>query len=182
MTHEQLNAYKAKWDPSLYLPSCTIPVLFYIGTNDGAFPLDIWQRSAMLTRGRNMLCIPISSEHGHIWNQQEIFAFADAIARNGKSLLQIGKAEIAGGLAVAEIFMVSDSSRRSASALPAIGNSLLIYTPDTCDWQHRQWRSIPAKRKEGRVFSELPPGTRAFYFNITDERGLTFSSAFKEKL
>jgi dienelactone hydrolase len=181
MTDQQLKAYKAKWDPSLYLPGCTIPALFYIGTNDGAFPLDIWQRSARLTRGRKILCIPVSSEHGHIWNQPEIFAFADAVIGNGNPLIQISEAEIAGGQAVAKVTVTYDPTLHSPSKIPGIVYSVLVYTTDTCDWQHRQWHSVPAKQKEGKVFSELRPGTKAFYFNITDERGLTFSSGYTEK-
>jgi dienelactone hydrolase len=177
MSPDQLRAYKSKWDPSIYLPDCEIPALFYVGTNDGSFPLDIWQKSALLIKGKRMLCIPVTSEHGHIWNQKEIFAFADAVARNGKPLIQIGKADVVNGIAAAEISMYSDSSGLSIS--PAYGIKF-IYTRDTCDWQHRKWQSIPAKLKDKRVFSELPPMTKAFYFNISDKQGLTFSSAYKE--
>lgn len=174
MSDDQLRAYKSKWDPSIYLPDCKIPTLFYIGTNDGAFPLDIWQKSALLIKGKRMLCMPVNSEHGHIWNQKEIFVFADAVAKNGRPLLEIGKAEIVYGIATAEISMCSIFPDSLVSAIQ------LIYTKDTCDWQHRQWQSIPAKLKDKRVFSELPPMTKAFFFNITDKQGLTFSSAYKE--
>lgn len=174
MSNDQLNTYKSKWDPSIYLPNCKIPTLFYIGSNDPAFPLDIWQKSALLIKGKIMLCIPISSEHGHIWNQKEIFAFADAVARNGRPLLQIGNAEIVDGIATAEIFMCSDSLDSFISSIQ------FVYTKDTCDWQHRKWQSIPAKLKNKIALCELPPLTKAFYFSITDNHGLTLSSAYKE--
>jgi dienelactone hydrolase len=174
MSNDQLSTYKSKWDPSIYLPDCKIPTLFYIGSNDGAFPLDIWQKSALLIKGKRMFCIPVNSEHGHIWNQKEIFAFADEVARNGRPLLQIGNAEIVDGIATAEISMYSNSQDSFVSAIQ------LVYTKDTCDWQHRKWQSIPAKFENKTALCELPPLTKAFYFSITDNHDLTFSSAYKE--
>jgi dienelactone hydrolase len=168
MSDTELKAYKAKWDPSNYLPACSIPVLGYVGSNDPAFPLDIWQKSMLLTKGRRMLCIPISNQHGHIWNQKEIFAFADAVVRNGKPLIRIGEARLLNGIVSAA---VSDS---------VIDKMLLCFTRDTCDWQHREWHTTPATMKDGRVYSTLPEGATACYFNITDERGLVFSSAYIE--
>ncbi len=176
MTDDQLRAYKSKWDPSLYLPDCKTPSLFYIGSNDGAFPLDIWQKSAMLVQGKKALSIPVTNEHGHIWNQKEIFAFADAVVRNGKPLLEIGKPEIIDGMASAEIAMGSGFLGASVAAVSAIQ---LVYTRDTDGWQQRKWQTVPAKIKGKKVVSALPPSTTAFYFNITDKEGRTFSSFYK---
>ncbi len=174
MSEEQLKAYKSKWDPSIYLPDCKIPSLFYIGSNDGSFPLDIWQKSAMLIKGKRILCIPNNSEHGHIWNQKEIFAFADAVAANGKPLLQIGKTEIVNDVAIVEFPICSNSPDSFVSDIQ------LLYTKDTCDWQHRKWQSITAKIENNKALCKLPPMTSAFYFNIKDKQGLTFSSGYKE--
>ncbi len=173
MTPDQLRAYKSKWDPSVYLPGCEIPALFYIGSNDGAFPLDIWQKSALLVKGRRMLCIPVTAEHGHIWNQKEIFAFADAITGKGRPLPDIGKAVIADGYASAGISGDGDLRVSRFTAM-------LVYTMDTCGWQNRKWQSVPAEVKANRVSQKLPPETTAFYFNVTDQEGLTFSSAYEE--
>ena len=173
MTDGQLSAYKHKWDPSLYLPNCKIPTLFYIGTNDPAFPLDIWQKSALLVKEK-MLSIPISTEHGHIWNQKEIFAFADAVAGDDNHLLQIGNTKIADDIASAEISNCSDTLNCFISSVQ------LVYTKDTGSWQFRKWQSLPAALKRNIAICELPPLTKACYFNITDNHGLTFSSAYKE--
>lgn len=173
MTPDQLAAYKSKWDPSLYLPNCKIPTLFYVGSNDGAFPLDIWQKSAMLVNGKRALSIPVTSEHGHIWNQKEIFAFADAVVRNGKPLLEIGKPEIKDGVAGAAI------SISSGSAASRVAVARLVYTQDAGNWQQRKWQVAPARVKDKKVLSELPSSATAFYFNVTDKDGLTFSSFYK---
>ncbi|MEO5997079.1 MAG: acetylxylan esterase [Chitinophagaceae bacterium] len=173
MTPGQLMNYKSKWDPSLYLPNCTIPTLFYIGSNDGAFPLDIWQKSALLVKGTRALCIPVSSEHGHIWNQKEIFAFADAVVKNGSPLLQVGEAKIINGMAMVDISIFTTSRELPVSTIE------LVYTKDTCNWQARKWLSIPGRLKDNTAFVELPPLTTAFYFNITDKQGLRFSSPYK---
>lgn len=174
MTENQLKAYKSKWDPSVYLPYCEIPALFYIGSNDGAFPLDIWQKSALLSGGRRVLCMPVTSKHGHIWDQEELFAFADAVTGKGSPLLQIGEVKEEDGLAAVELSMDAESGEISVSS------ARLEYTRDTCDWQHRKWESIPATLKDKTVSAELPPMTKAFYFNVTDNRGLTFSSSYRD--
>jgi hypothetical protein len=145
MTPDQLMAYKSKWDPSVYLPGCEIPALFYIGSNDGAFPLDIWQKSALLARGRRMLCIPVTAEHGHIWNQKEIFAFADAVTGKGRPLPDIGKAVIADGYASAGISGAGD-----------LQNSLLVMLFEN---SHFNIFTISALRPAGLTssFITLPP-------------------------
>lgn len=102
MTPAQLSAYKNKWDPSNYLSNCTVPMLWYTGSNDGSFSLDVWQKSAMLTRGPKMLCIPVTAEHGHYWNQKEIFAFANAIVNNNP-LMQIGAVQLKNNMATVNV-------------------------------------------------------------------------------
>jgi dipeptidyl aminopeptidase/acylaminoacyl peptidase len=52
------------FDPSRYLPQCSMPVLFVNGTNDFAYPLDSYQKSYRLVRDR-ALCITINMPHGH---------------------------------------------------------------------------------------------------------------------
>src|SRR5439155_22684356 len=40
MTPEQRKRWTTLWDPSVYLPAVTMPILFVNGTNDFAYPLD----------------------------------------------------------------------------------------------------------------------------------------------
>ncbi|HRO48429.1 acetylxylan esterase [Agriterribacter sp.] len=166
MTAAQLNAYKAKWDPSLYIPSSTVPSLWYIGSNDGSFSLDIWQRSVSLAKTPPLLCIPVTSEHGHIWNQPEIFAFADMMVKDGKKMMQITNNPIQKNIVAVEI--VSETT---------LSKAVLCYTADAGVWQSRNWIQLPAQFNKNGASAILPADAQAYYFNITDANNLRFSSA-----
>ena len=166
MTPGQLNAYKTKWDPSLYIPSSTVPSLWYIGSNDGSFPLNIWQRSVSLVKAAPLLSIPITSEHGHIWNQPEIFAFADMMVKGGKKLMQITNNPIRKNIVTAKI--VSETT---------LSKAVLCYTADAGVWQSRNWVQLPATLNKDQALAVLPGDAKAYYFNVTDANNLRFSSA-----
>lgn len=165
MTPEQLHAYKTKWDPSLYIPFAKMPALWYVGSNDGAFPLDIWQKSVSLNSSERYLSIPVTNEHGHLWNQPEVFAFADQVAKHAKPLIKTGTPSLRKN--IVEVAVDKET---------AISKAILCYTTDTGNLQPRKWLQAPARIKETMVSARLPAGATAFYFNITDERTLTTSS------
>ncbi|MFT3705458.1 MAG: acetylxylan esterase [Agriterribacter sp.] len=168
MTPSQLDAYKTKWDPSLYIPYAKMPVLWYIGSNDGSFPLNIWQKSAQLGKSPRYMSIPVTSEHGHIWNQPEIFAFADMVVKKGKLLVDINSP-----------ILQKNTASVIINNTVAIKKAVLCYTEDTGDWQNRKWLQIPAVvAKKNKVSAPVPKNVTAFYFNITDDRKLTLSSSY----
>lgn len=169
MTEEQLHAYKTKWDPSLYIPYTKMPVLWYNGTNDGAFPLDIWKKSIALDTAQKYLSVPVTSEHGHIWNQPEIFAFADMVTKKEKAFIQVGTAYLQNNTATVRI----KGNNKNTKAV-------LCYTTDTTNWQNRKWQIISAQVKNGVVTAKLPAMSTAFYFNVTDNRNITLSSPYLE--
>lgn len=167
MTATQLESYKTKWDPSIYIPYAKMPVLWYTGSNDGAFPLNIWQKSVQAGRSSRFMCIPVTSEHGHIWNQPEIFAFADMVAKKGKALMTINSP-----------LLQKNTASVTVSNVGVIKKAVVCYTEDTGYWQNRKWLQIPATVKKNRVSMLIPKNTTAFYFNLTDERKLSLSSSY----
>ncbi|RBL89564.1 alpha/beta hydrolase family protein [Chitinophaga flava] len=168
MTPKQLQAYKQKWDPSIYLPSSQVPTLWVTGTNDPAFPLDIWQQSALLGKGPRLLSMTITSKHGHKWEQSEIFAFASKIVRGEQTTLPANSATvIKGSTAVAEL-----------SGKYQIEKAVLCFTTDSSNWQKRSWQSVTATVDKKGVSAVIPAGTTALYFNITGKDSLTFSTPF----
>ena len=54
---------RARWienfDPSRYLAGVRCPVLFVNGTNDGAYPLDSYQKSYQLVTSPRTLCVTV---------------------------------------------------------------------------------------------------------------------------
>ena len=169
MTEDQLNAYKTKWDPSLYIPYTQMPVMWYNGSNDGSFPLDIWKKSVALDTAQKYLCIPVTNEHGHIWNQPEIFAFADMIVKKGRAFIHAEAAYLQNNTATLRI----KGNNKNTKAV-------LCYTADTGNWQNRKWQMLSAQVKNGLVTAKLPSMSTAFYFNITDDHIITLSSPYME--
>ena len=58
----------------------------------------------------------------------------------------------------------------------------LNFTRDSGAWQKRRWEAIPAGLEESRATATLPEGTRAYYFNLYDERECVVSSEHAECL
>jgi pimeloyl-ACP methyl ester carboxylesterase len=170
MTDKEFHSYITKWDPSLYLPNSKIPSLWIKGTNDPWFPMDIWQKSLESVKGPVFMRVPIRLKHAHIWNEKEIYAFADAVVNGGTPLAKVGN-----------VGYDSANAKVSVESKTKLTNAELCYTKDSGVWENRFWQSVPAKiLGDGKVSASIPPDTKAFYFNITDERGLTVSSKYTD--
>jgi dienelactone hydrolase len=156
------------WDPAAYLPRARMPFLWVTGTNDLAYPLPSHQKSYRLTSGTRVLSIRRNMPHAHGGpgeNPKEIHAFADSIVKGGPPLSRVGIAESDGVTAR----VVFDSSRPVVAAQ-------LLYTRDDGAWTDRHWESAPARLEGKAAAAVLPPGTTAWYFNVTDDRDLIISS------
>ena len=82
----------AWWDPSVYLGSAEMPMLWVTGSNDFAYTLNALQPSYRLPRGPRTLCIRLRMPHGHGGageNPEEIRVFADSILKGGSPLPRI---------------------------------------------------------------------------------------------
>ena len=157
---------KQRWienfEPSRYLGQVQCPMLFMNGTNDFAYPLDSYQKSYNLVKSPVTLCIRINRGHGHIWTFPEVDAFINSHVNKGAPLLKIGPTEVAGDKATA---IISGPGRAVKVQL------------DYADAKERVWNSIPAE-VNGKFVSANLPALRPiiFYFNVTDERGLSISN------
>ncbi|MGH9629704.1 MAG: alpha/beta hydrolase family protein [Bryobacteraceae bacterium] len=168
---ERAKKWLSLWDPSVYLPSAKMPMLWVTGTNDFAYPLTSLQKSYRLPGGERTLCIRVRMKHNHPdgASPEEIAAFADAIFREGVPLPQIVKSAPGSVEYKSEVRVVKAE---------------LNYTKDEGRWQDRKWVSVPAHldtkigrdTKAGRAEARVPSGATASYINLFDERGLVVSS------
>jgi len=162
----QAPQWVAWWEPSHYLTRCRVPMLWVSSPTDFAYPLDSVQKSYRAAPGPHVMSIRVGLPHTHgdpSEKNAEVAAFADAILRGGKPLARIKS--VAPGLV-------------TFSSVTRIVSATLNFTADTGPWDKRQWQTIPAKLDEtaGTVTAAIPPATRQYYFNLTDERGLVVSS------
>ena len=169
---EGADRWMSWWDPSVYLGSAEMPMLWVTGSNDFAYTMNALQRSYRLPKGSRQLCIRLRMPHGHGGageNPEEIRFFADSILKNGDSLPTITASGRDGG----RVWAAYD-------AKVPVAKAELNYTKDSGRWQDRKWESIAADLTEGQVAANLPEGARVYYFNLFDQRGCVASTEHEE--
>jgi dienelactone hydrolase len=177
-TLEKMGPAKARewldlWDPRHYLKGATTPMLWVSGTNDFAYPFPALQKSYRLPQAAHTLCITLRMPHGHGpagENPQAIHAYADAFLKEGVPL---------------PIITTQGHEKTTAwitfTAKTAVTKAELLYTKDTGPWQKRLWQTMPAKIGDDyKISAPLPVGTKVYFFNLIDERGLVVSSEHVE--
>jgi dienelactone hydrolase len=175
MPPEKATRWLDQWDPRHYLKDATTPMLWVTGTNDFAYPFPALQKSYRLPKGDRTLSITLRMPHGHPPGQtpEIIHAYADGFF-NGAAPLP----KIAGP--------TRDASTGTASAAfttkTTAAKAELLYTRDTGPWQKRAWVAQAAELDAGtgKISAPLPDGVKAYYFNLTDDRGLTVSTEHEE--
>jgi len=169
----QADRWMALWDPSVYLGQAEMPLLWVTGSNDFAYTMNALQRSYRLPKGPRTLCIRLRMPHGHGGpgeNPEEIRVFADSILKGGTPLA-----------------VITGSGRNGTNAWVTftaknpVVRAELNYTKDAGRWQDRKWESIPAQRTDDKLSAGVPAGTKAFYFNLFDQRGCVVSTEHEER-
>lgn len=167
----------AQFEPLLYLPGTKARVLWMSSANDFAYPLNSLQKSYQALTAPVTLRVMPDMPHGHEygWNPEEVYAFADSVCRGGKPLLQISAERAEAGGAASVAYAGPDALKKAE----------LCYTLDRGDWMKRKWRTSeipfdPAEAKNGVyrgvIKAAIPAGATAYFFNLTDTRGLLTSS------
>ncbi|MFZ2655962.1 MAG: acetylxylan esterase [Victivallales bacterium] len=162
------------WDPSSYLSQVKMPMLWVDGSNDAFYPLNALQKSYRLPSGPRTLAVRLRMPHGHGGpgeKPKEIYAFAESFLNHGTPLAQIKKQGRDGNRVWAEF-----------ESLSPITKAELNFTKDEAPWNNREWNSTSAEMDvaKGQVSAVLPEGTKVYFFNLTDERGLMVSTEHVE--
>ena len=172
LSPQQAEDWLNHWDPSMYLRDAAVPMLWVTGSNDFAYTLNALQPSYRLPRGLRTLCIRLRMPHGHGGageNPEEIRVFADSVLRKGVPLPEISGFGREGRDAWA-----------TYKSEVSIKRAELNFTGDAGRWQDRKWEAIPADLNDHRVSASLPPGTKAYYFNLFDQQNCVVSSEHEE--
>ncbi|MEO8496446.1 MAG: alpha/beta fold hydrolase [Planctomycetota bacterium] len=168
LTPEQRERWVTLWDPSRYLPTVSMPILFVNGTNDFAYPLDSYMKSIAAVPGEKQIRITVKMPHGHPagWAPQEIGLFIDHYLRGGQPLATIDAPSIA----------ANQAKVNYRSDVP-ITKAELHFTTDTAAINQREWHSLPATFDAGVVTADAPPAeATAWFFTLTDARDAIVSS------
>lgn len=168
MTDAQRERWITLWDPSRYLPSVSMPILFVNGTNDFAYPLDSYMRSFDAVHGEKQLCVTVAMPHGHPpgWAPKEIGLFVDQHLLQSDPL-PILDAPVVDGDTVLVKF-------RSPVKL---SQAALHFTADTNEINKRSWLTAAAKIEGDQITAPAPtPDVTAWFLTATDDRGAIIST------
>ncbi len=170
---EKVEHWISLWDPSQYLGSAKMPLLFCNGTNDKHFRPDSWRKTYREAAGPVSLSMKIRMPHAHppAGDPPEITRFADSIVQDGPPLARVTEQGVWGDKAW--VRWEQDVPVKSVE---------LVYTTDDGNWVQRDWMSRPAKLDSfGRkAEASIPAGTTVYFFNLKDEKGCVVSSEYVE--
>jgi dienelactone hydrolase len=168
MTPEQRDKWVRLWDPSRYIGSAKMPVLFMNGTNDFAYPLDSYAKTYGLVKSRRQVRITVNMPHGHPqgWAPAEIGLFIDSCLRGGPPLPMVSQPMIINNQVLAQV-------RPRTNLVEAA----LHYTAETGPINKRQWQTIPGRVDGSHIVTQAPPKEATIWFlTATDERWAVVSS------
>ena len=169
MSDEARATWIRRWDPSMYVGSASMPMLFVNGGKDFAYPPDSHAKTyALVKSAKNLHFVP-DLNHGHIFDRPPtIEVFIRQCLEGGVPLARIADPQVEGKTITARVEthtkLVKADLHYTLDALPG--------TP-----QSRRWTSVPATVAEGTIRSGLPPENATIWFlTVEDERQTTVSS------
>lgn len=171
VTEELRKRWFELWDPGHYLARVKLPILFFSGSNDPAYPFDALSRSfRTVPTMSKRLGVRVAYPHNHTQchTEETIFDFADAVLNN-HSIPSISEIVRNGNRLMATV----DSTRK-------LKKVELNFTRATGYWSDRHWNTLPVKLVDGQFSIEIPRCATAAYFTIYDYNGCCYSSPMIE--
>jgi hypothetical protein len=178
------RAWQERCDPSQYVPHVTMPLLFVTRPTDVHYRLDSLRKTYRLVPPELLhlaVRVGLGHSHPHGWAPPEIGRFADHAFRGAPPLPRLGEPALSAD---------RTSVQTTVRSVVPLTQVALAYTADEGPWQEREWRHAPAdvgaggvdgaSGADGTVVAEVPRGTTACFFALTDERGGYASSPHVE--
>ena len=157
------------WDPSQYVPSATMPMLFVNGGKDFAYPPDSHAKTYGLVQAHKNLHFVPDLRHGHIFHSPKaIEVFIQHHIEGKPALAKISSVKSDGDQVVA----IFRANTKQVEAQLHYTVDKLPGTPKT-----RKWSSQTATISNNRITAELPPANATIWFlTLKDERSTMISS------
>ena len=167
---EQSARWGKFFDPSVYLPGVSCPILFLNGTTDFAYPLDSYQKCyRLVTAAPVTLGITPTLRHSHPagWAPIEIGLFADSVLRDGAPLPRLGAMQTTG-----------ETVSANFEATVPVTKAQLHFAKAEGVWQKRSWTSVDAMVEGQKITAKLPAAPRpiVYFLTVTDDRRATVST------
>lgn len=158
-----------RYDPSSHLARVKMPILFVNGTNDKHYVLDSYSRSyGLVDAALRRVRIEPHGKHSHQagWKPKEIGLFIDHHLLGTFGLVEFGQPRANADGVVVEY-----------EAPVPLKEAKLWYTADDGLRSARNWQSLDAVIKDGRIIAPaLPGGANTWIITATDERDAMMST------
>ncbi|SEI89285.1 Dienelactone hydrolase family protein [Cyclobacterium xiamenense] len=162
---EGTQRWVALWDPSSYVAHARVPMLFINGTNDFAYFVENWQKTAILAGNAQYAMIPeLKHSHFHGAEPGEIYRFISTILEDKNDFNSLIK-------------LSQKGSEVGYSIAPAPKEVYLAYTADAKRSPERDWQLIPLDKAKGQVI--IPQDAKLWYIYWVDKSGNRRSSEVK---
>lgn len=169
MSKEDRTNWVRLWDPSRYVGSATMPMLFVNGGRDFAYPPDSHAKTYALVRSpKNLHFIP-DLKHGHIFDRPNAIEVFIRQSLDGAPPLAL----------IAEPVIRGDSITAGVESHTVLVQAALHYTldPITTKPGTHQWQSLPATIQDRQINAPPPPAKTSMWFlTVEDDRKTTVSS------
>jgi hypothetical protein len=167
MKPEQIEKWHTLWDPSMYIGSATMPVIFLNGTNDFAYPIDSHAKTCALVTGEKNYSIQLNMRHGHIFNFPEFVLFIDQYIKGSTPMPVVSRPHVKDGQLMATV-------KTSTKLLSA----RMHYTTEPhLDSKGRKWITQSLTIDNNQLYGKAPPAdATAWYVDVTDQRKAVVSS------
>jgi len=167
MTPDQCAKWVSLWDPSRYIGSATMPVVFLNGTNDGAYPMDSYAKTCGLVNSPKRFSIQFEMPHGHIFTFPEFVLYVDQFLQNGTPLPAVATPQIVDGRVRATVSCVQ----------PLVSARLRYTTGPHKQNPTRTWVTQPMEIHDNVVSATAPPDdATVWYVEVSDDRKVISSS------
>ena len=167
MKPEQIDKWHKLWDPSQYIASATMPVMFLNGTNDFAYPMDSYAKTCALVLSEKNYGIQLRMPHGHIFTFPEFFLFIDQYIKGNTPIPVLSKPEVKEGRVTVDV----------KSETKLISARLHYTTGPHRENQSRDWITKPLAIDGNKIHGEsAPTDATVWYIDVTDERKAVVSS------
>lgn len=144
------------WDPSTYVVNASMPMLFVNGTNDFAYFVENWQRTANLAKDAKFSMIPeLKHSHPHGAEPDEIYNFISHHLESKTEFISSIK--------------FKQKGRRVKYKIADAREVYLAYTPDTLRSPERKWKLELLEKSIGKV--TVPTEAKVWYIYWVDKWG-----------
>ncbi|MBR9777838.1 MAG: prolyl oligopeptidase family serine peptidase [Cytophagales bacterium] len=159
------NRWVKLWNPSSYVGNASADMLFVNGTNDFAYFVENWQKTANLAKNAQFTLIP-EMKHSHLHGAapEEIYHFISTKLENKSEFISSIKLKEKGDQAK---YSISHASKEV----------YLAYTGDKKRSPDREWKLIPLDKAKGTV--SIPSDAKLWYIYWVDDSGNRRSSEVK---